>query len=59
MFTKDKVYWYFNRHSVWEHARFIDTFVNAVSKRVYYRFIASGKEVLLTAKQTSVLIRNT
>lgn len=59
MFEQGKLYWYFNRHSAWEHAKFLGTLVNAVSKRVYYRFVANSKEVILTYKQTSAFIRNT
>lgn len=50
---------YFNRHSAWERVKFLGTLVNVVSKRVYYRFLTSGHEVLLTEKQVGMYIRNT
>lgn len=58
-FTHKQKYWYFNRHSAWEQVKFLGTFVNAVSKRTYYRFSNFGsKEVILTERQTDAYIKN-
>ena len=58
-FDTKKKYFYFNHHSAWEHAKFLGTLINVVSKRVYYKFNTSSHEVLLTEKQVSMYIRNT